>query len=87
MWRFFFGLIMGAGVMRLIIWAQSRHMVVNWYVWLMGALAFFLATLAVQHFFGSIDESEPRAAWRGAVFMGILSLVLSGATLWFFLKP
>lgn len=87
MWWFLFGLLMGAGVMRLIVWLQAHNMVVSWYVWLMGGMALFLATLTVQHFFASIDESEPKAVWMGALVMGVPSLVLAGVTLYFILVP
>ena len=87
MWWFFFGLVMGAGVMRLVLWAQAHNVEVDWYVWVMGALSLFVFTLTVQHFFASFDEAEPKAAWMGALVMGLPSLTLAGVTVWFLLVP
>ncbi|MCK4790109.1 MAG: hypothetical protein KAV87_40600 [Desulfobacteraceae bacterium] len=87
MWWFLFGLIMGAGVMRLIVWLQAQNMLVSWYVWLMGAMALFLATLTVQHFFASLNEAEPKAAWMGVLIMGVPTLILAGMGLWFLFNP
>lgn len=85
MWWFLFGLIMGAGVMRLIVLLQAQNMLLSWYVWLMGACALALFTLALQHFFASFAESEPKAAWMGALLMGVPSLILAGLTFWLIL--
>ncbi len=85
MWWFLYGLILGAGVMRLVVWVQSENAAVGWYVWFMGALALLLGTLAGQHFFASYKELEPKAAKMGLLFMGVPALVLAGLSLWFFL--
>ena len=87
MWRFLFGLFMGAGVTRLVMGLQTQDIVVKWYVWLVGAVAFFLATLTLQHFFASLEESEPKAARMGLLVMGIPCLILGGLTLWFTFTP
>ena len=55
MWWFLFGLLMGTGVMRFVMWLQTQDIVIRWYMWLMGALSLFLATLTVQHFFASLQ--------------------------------
>ena len=78
---FLYGLIMSAGVMGLALWVNTRNIVVSWYVWLIGALALFLVTLTVQHFFASLRELEPTAAWRGVLVMGIPALILAGVAL------
>jgi len=84
---FLFGLLMGAGVMRFVMWLQTQNIVIRWYIWLMGAMSLLLATLTVQHFFASLYESEPKAAWRGVLIIGIPSLFLAGVTLWLILIP
>ena len=84
MWWFLYGLIVGAGVMRLVVWVQNTDIAVGWYVWLMGALALLLGTLTAQHFFASYKELEPRAAWIGVLVMGVPALILAGVTSWLF---
>ena len=77
MWWFLYAFIIGAGVTGLALWVNARNVAVSWYVWLMGALALFLATLTVQHFFASLREMEPTAARRGVLIMGIPALILA----------
>lgn len=81
MWWFLYAFIIGAGVMGLALWVNAQNIVVSWYVWLMGALALILATLTAQHFFASLREMEPTAAWRGVVVMGVPALILAGVAL------
>ncbi len=78
MWWFLYGLILGAGAMRLAMWVQEGNASVGWYVWFMAAISLLLGTLAVQHFFASYKELEPKAAWMGVLFMGLPALVLAG---------
>lgn len=85
MWWFLYGLIVGAGVMRLVVWVQNANIAVGWYVWLLGALALLLGTLSVQHFLASHQELEPKAAWLGILVMGVPALILAGVTSWLFL--
>lgn len=86
MWWFLYGLIVGAGVMRLVVWVQDENIAVGWYVWLLGALALFLGTLSAQHFFASHQELEPKAAWLGLLVMGVPALILAGVTSWLLLS-
>jgi len=86
MWWFLYGLIVGAGGMRLILWVQNENMRVGWYVWIMGAIAILLSAVTAQHFFASYKELEPRAAWRGALFMGVPALLLAGVAAWLLLS-
>ena len=74
MWWFLYGFIMGAGVMRVVIWVKAQGAVVNWYVWLMGAFALFLITLTIQHFFASFF-----------MVLGVPSFFLAGMALWLIL--
>jgi hypothetical protein len=85
MWWFLYGLIVGAGVMRLIMWVIQENVTVGWYVWLLGALALLLGTLAAQHYFASLQELEPKAARRGLLVMGVPTLILAGVASWLFL--
>jgi hypothetical protein len=51
----------------------------------LGACALALFTSTVQHFFASFAESEPRAAWIGALLMGVPPFILAGLTFWLIL--
>ncbi len=84
MWRFIYGLILGAGGMAFWNWKQAENLSVAWYVWLLMALALALGTLAVHHFFASREELEPKAAWIGLLLFGLPALLLSGWVLSFF---
>ncbi len=85
MWWFFYGLIVGAGVMRLVVWIQAGGIAVNWYVWAMGVLVVVLGALTAQNFFASHRELEPRAAWMGVLFMGVPCLILAAVVTWLLL--
>ena len=85
MWWLLYGLIVGAGVMRMVVWVQDENMLVGWYGWLMAALALILVTLTAQHFFASYRELEPKAAWMGVLVIGVPALILAGVTSWLFL--
>ena len=81
---FLYGLFIGAGGMRLVMWVQQEQIDVAWYAWALGVIALALGALAGQNFFASFKELEPRAAWMGLVFIGIPALILAGvATLLF----
>lgn len=76
MWSFLFGIVLGAGILSVVVSLRNRKIKVNWYEWLMGAVAFVLVLLIIQNFLGSYAEYEPRAAWMGLLFMGIPAAVL-----------
>ena len=82
MWWFFYGLIMGAGIMSTVNWVQTGNKHVDWYVWIIGALALLLISLTIQHFFASRKEMEYKAAWMGVLMMGMPGIILAGITLW-----
>jgi hypothetical protein len=82
MWWFLYGLISGAGIMRLIIWVQDGYLSVGWYIWPLIAAVIAGAGLTVQHFFASFKECEPRAAWMGLLFMGGPTLVTVCLVMW-----
>ena len=77
---FLYGLFIGAGGMRLVMWVQQEQIDVAWYAWALGVIALALGALAGQNFFASFKELEPRAAWMGLVFIGIPALILAGVT-------
>jgi len=86
MWWFLYGLIVGAGIMRLVVWVQNANIAVSWYAWLLAGLALLLVTVTAQHFFASYKEMEPKAAWMGLLVMGVPALILAGLTSWLFLS-
>ena len=85
MWWFLYGLLVGAGGLRLILWTSEGKLSAGWYAWPLGALALALAALTAQHFFASHREMEPRAAWMGLLMMGVPTLILGGIVFWMFL--
>ena len=80
MLRFLYGLIVGAGLMRLLIWVGEGSVVIPWYGWIIGFITFLLASLTLQTFFASFQEREPKAAWMSLLFMGIPTLILATVT-------
>jgi len=64
--------------MRLIIWVQQGHITIPWYAWVIGIIALLVGALALQTFFASFQEREPRAAWLSLLFMGVPTLILAG---------
>ena len=82
---FLYGLFIGAGGMRLVMWVQQEHVSVSWYAWPLGGIALALGALAGQNFFASFKELEPRAAWMGLLFIGVPAIILGGVALRLFL--
>ena len=80
MFWFFYGLLVGAGAMRLLIWVKDGIIVIPWYGWAIGIITFLLASLTLQTFFASFQEREPRAAWMSLFFMGVPTLILAVVT-------
>ena len=56
MWWFFYGLISGAFIMRLVMLAQNGLLTINWYLWPMIAAVVIGLGLTAQHFFASFKE-------------------------------
>ena len=77
---FIWGLIVGAGAMRALIWDLEGRMEITWYAWLIGILTLILATLTIQTFVASFREREPKAAWMSLLFMGVPTLILAAVT-------
>ena len=80
MWWFLYGLIVGGGLMRLLIWDLEGRMEITWVAWLIGILTLLLATFTIQTFVGSFKEREPKAAWMSLLFMGVPTLILAAIT-------
>ena len=80
MWWFLYGLIVGGGAMRVLIWDLEGHVEITWVAWLIAILTLLLATFTIQTFVGSFQEREPRAAWMSLLFMGIPTLILAAIT-------
>ena len=80
MWWFLYGLIVGGGLMRLLIWEVEGRMEITWIAWLIGILTLLLATFTIQTFVGSFKEREPKAAWMSLLFMGVPTLILAAIT-------
>ena len=76
---FLYGLVLGACIMRVGIWADQGKLVVSWYTWVIGLAAILLGTLAAQHFFASRKELEFKAAWMGLLLLGLPALFLAAA--------
>ena len=85
MWWFLYGLILGAAGMRIFMWVRIENVKVAWYAWLISVIALIFGTLAVQHFFASYAEMEPKAAKMGLLFMGIPAIVLGCIASWLFI--
>lgn len=85
MWWFIYGLVLGAGGMALINWVVTENVEVGWYAWPLMLLALALGTLAVQNYFASKAELEPKAARMGLLVMGLPALLLSGVVTWLFI--
>ena len=79
---FVYGMIVGAGGMKLFDWMRDSPRSIAWYSWVCGLCALLFVTLAVQHFFASYRELEHRAAWVGLFSLGIPGIILAGITGW-----
>jgi hypothetical protein len=77
MYWFFYGVVVGAGAMRLLTWNLDGQIVIPWYAWLLGIITVSLATLTLQTFFASFQEREPKAAWMSLLVMGVPTLILA----------
>ena len=80
MFWFIYGLFVGAGVMRLLIWDLEGPKEITWIAWLLGILTILLATFTIQTFIASFQEREPRAAWMSLLFMGVPTLIMAAIT-------
>lgn len=72
MFWFIYGLLMGSGIT-----ALATNISLQWFVWLLIALALLMFTLTIQHYIGSIREQEPVPARRGAIALGLPGVVLA----------
>ena len=75
MFAFIYGLFVGAGTLRLFLWLKEGTMVIPWYAWVIGIIALLVGALALQTFFASFQEREPKAAWLSLLFIGVPTLI------------
>ena len=81
MYWFIWGLLVGAGAMRVAIWVQEGSLTTPWYAWVIGIITLMLASLTLQTFFASFQEREPKAAWLSLIFMGVPTLILAALSI------
>lgn len=81
MYWFIYGLIIGAGAMRVGLWILEGNITIPWYTWITSIFTFFLLTLTLQTFVASFKEREPRAAWMSLLFLGAPTVVLGAITI------
>ncbi|ACZ62473.1 dehalogenase [Dehalococcoides mccartyi] len=70
------GAVIAAALFGITSWLRNRNLKVSWYEWLIGGIGFALLLLAVQHFFGALEELFPFAALMGLAIIGIPALIL-----------
>ena len=64
------------GLTLLIQWIRRNNIETKWWDWLFGLVGLVLLVFTVQNVLGSLEETEPKAAWMFLVVTGIPSLVL-----------
>lgn len=74
---FFVGLIVAVALTLFTVWLIRQGLVTKWYEWAIGFLAVLSLFASAQHYFGSIRENEPTAAWEGALIFGIIFIILA----------
>lgn len=72
---FWVGMIVGAGLALLVTWLRNKDITPKWYEWVLGVAGILSAFAAVQHYFGSVRESELASAWMGALLFGVLAVI------------
>jgi hypothetical protein len=81
MWKFLYGVAVGACAAVLGVSARDGAITVPWYTWVLGLLAVGLLGLTLQTVIASFRGREPKAGWMSLVFMGVPAVVLWGLTL------
>jgi hypothetical protein len=61
----------------LVLFLIQRKIIVRWYEWILGAIAIALLFLSIQHYFGSLNEYEPRAGAFGLALLGVLAIIIA----------
>ena len=77
MW-FIVALIVGAGVLALAWWLNSRNLKMKWYVWFIGIIGLLLLMFTIQNYFGSIDEFQSGPAAKFWLVTGLPAIILLG---------
>jgi hypothetical protein len=75
---FIIGLAVGAALMWLVLWLQSKEITIRWYEWLLAGLGFVLLIWAVNDYFGSIAEHNQSAAGVILGLLGTPAIILLG---------
>jgi hypothetical protein len=75
---FIIGLAVGAALMWLVLWLQSKEITIRWYEWLLAGLGFVLLVWAVNDYFGSIAEHNQAAAGVILGLLGTPAIILLG---------
>ncbi len=74
MWLFF-GLVIGA----FFFWLATRASIkLTWYEWILAVLSAVLALFAVDNYFASVVELEPRAAGLLLTIFGLPAVIFAG---------
>lgn len=74
---FWIGLIIGSaiavGCLYLLVKSGYR---LQWWHWVLAALAILALFAAVQHLYGALAENEVKGAWIGFAIFGIIALII-----------
>lgn len=73
------GLVIGLGAWALTAWTRARKLSVEWYAWVLIALAVVFVLLAYQNYTATFAELEPQAGPFMLVSFGLPALVCAVA--------
>ena len=73
---FIVALIVGAGLVALAWWLNSKGIKLTWYEWLIGVVGLALLLFAIQNYFGFNNEMESNTANMFLLAVGLPSLIL-----------
>lgn len=75
MW-FIVALALGAGLVALGWWFNSKGIKTTWYEWVIGVAGLLLVLFTLQNYFGSVAEVENEAANLFLLVLGLPALIL-----------
>ena len=64
----------------LVFWINQSGIKLTWYEWLIGIIGWTLLLFAIQNYFGSVNEAEPKAANMFLLVTGLPAVVLLALT-------
>ncbi len=76
------GLVVGAGLFGAVRYSRQPEVTVPWYSWVLGVLGVLFGLMAIEVFFGSLAESETRAAWLGLLAFAVPAVAVGALTWW-----